>query len=108
MSGGSALYHAKIDATSDGAQVLVTGRARQKIRVVGITMTADTTGQVTFNAEDDSDYVVLDPSANGGFSEHGSIQNPLFDCATGDDLEVTTSASQDVSGRISYAFINTR
>lgn len=106
MSGGSPLQYAKIDATSDGVNVVIAhaGHARQRIVVVGLTFTQDAAGQVTFNAEDDSDFAVFDLAANGGAQMQGTIKEPLFQCAIGEDLEVTTTASQDVSGRVSYFY----
>jgi hypothetical protein len=93
----------EIDQGGAGTTELVAAVANRTIRVISYSVVMSATG--TFAFSDGTDWKTGDfpIAANGGIAEAGTAQDPLFVCAAGRPLSITTTGgSAHGRARIEY------
>lgn len=97
------LQHIAVNATLDGANVLVTGVANKHIVVVSYCLSGSITGTATIEDETGNDSAVFQTSTGSIHIFDGSRENPAFRTQTaGENLESTNSAGVDLVGHLTY------
>jgi hypothetical protein len=95
---------ARINATSDGDNTVITGAAGQKIVVLGYSINVNAAGVVTW--QDSAVSPVIFASYEfvdgGGASYAGTADAPAFEVTEGLNLELSTAAGVDGLGHITF------
>lgn len=101
------IQFARVNATSDGDNTVITGTSGFKIRVLGYNVTANAAGVVSFQDSASSavtfgSFELLD---SGSHSYAGSFECPAFDVTSGLNLEVNCATGVDLLGHVTYVLI---
>lgn len=101
------LKFARINATDDGDNVVVTNPHTQKsIVVLGYALVASGTGGVfAWESEGDVTHATFDLLDNGGVVYAGSFDCPAFQCNRGHDLELSCPTGTDGLGHLTYILV---
>jgi hypothetical protein len=101
------LRFARINATSDGDNTVVTGTAGKSIVVLNYVINVNAAGVVTF--QDSAGSAVIAASYefpdSGGASFVGTELSPAFQIAQGLSLEVNCAAGVDALGHLCYVLV---
>lgn len=103
----NAIRFARINATSDGDNTVVTGTSGYKIRVLSYAVNANAAGVIAFQDSAGSPVVAasFELTDGGGVSFAGGLEAPAFEVASGLNLEINTAAGVDALGHVSYVLV---
>lgn len=101
------IQFARINATSDGDNTVVTGTTGFRIRVLGYSVTANAAGVIAFqdSAASPVIFASFEEADSASHSYAGSFECPAFDVTSGLNLEVTNASSVDTLGHVTYVLI---
>lgn len=98
---------ARINATSDGDNTVITGTTGYKIRVLSYAFTLNAAGVVTVQDSAGTPGVLasFELTDGGGVSFAGGFDAPAFDVTSGLNLEFSMAAGVDALGHIAYVLV---
>lgn len=99
--------YARVNATSDGANTVVTGTAGKRIVVLGYAINANAAGVVTIQDSAGSPGVLasFEFVDGGGAAYAGSENAPAFEVPVGLNLVVSNAAGVDCLGHVTYILV---
>jgi len=95
---------ALVNATADGVNTVVAAVAAKKIRVISYSLTVTGAGLITVQDDAGTPNVLAKFSmpANGQIAFNGDINNPAFETAAGQKLDINNPAGVDTLGHLAY------
>ncbi len=97
-----------VNASADGDNTVITGKAGKLIRVTGFVLVVTAAGLVRIldGSAAQPEYARWTFAANGGAAYAGGPEAPAFDIAVGQDLVINNAASVDTTGFITYEYMD--
>lgn len=98
------IKHARINATSDGDNTVISGVADKSIVVLGYAINANAAGVVTLqdSAGTANVHASFELTDGGSVSFAGGTNCPAFRVAKGNGFEVNCAAGVDCLGHVTY------
>ena len=95
---------ARVNATADGDNTIITGVGGKKLRVLGYALVASAAGIITIQDSAGTPAILAQfpLAANGGVSYAGGLECPAFETPTGNGLEISNPSGVDTLGHITY------
>src|SRR6266496_2917674 len=100
--GDGELKYLLVQATADGANVLVAAVANKRIKVISYVLTVTAAGTLVVEETGGTDLANFSLGINGGVSFAGCYEGPAFQTALGQGLQTNNPAGVDVFGHIAY------
>lgn len=102
------IKYARVNATADGDNSIITGVSEKSIVVLGYALNANAAGVVTLqdSAATPNVHASFALAANGSVSYAGGTNCPAFKIAVGNGLEVNNAAGVDTLGHVSYILVS--
>jgi len=98
------LKFARVNATSDGDNTVISAVAEKQIVVIGYSVGTNAAGVITFQSTEASPTIVasFELTDGGGVVFAGSYDCPAFQLPRGTGFEISTAAGVDALGHITY------
>lgn len=96
--------HARINATADGDNTVISAVSGKKIRVLSYVINANAAGVVTLQNTDGTPvvYASFELTDGGTVVYPGGVFAPAFETAVGTGLEISNAVGVDALGHITY------
>jgi hypothetical protein len=96
------LKYARVNATSDGDNTVISATAGKQITVIGYAIGVNAAGVITFQDTANTVAASFELTDGGGVSFAGSFECPAFELAANTGFEVSTAAGVDALGHVTY------